>query len=133
MHGTSSAGDFPGGVSQGRVVGERSHRPFGIGGAEVMGVRPLSDAVKHARGASARERDIGRELIPVAWGVWVGRGLSKGDERAVPDGGRAAAQRRAPCGNAKANEYAIGVRFHSEHSILVSIHAAANRHQLLLR
>src|ERR1035437_2765771 len=42
-------------------------------------------------------------------------------DRAVPDGGRAAAQRPGQCGKAKAHEYVIGVSFHFGYSILFCI------------
>src|SRR5712671_58598 len=88
-HGISSACLFPRGVSQGGVVGERSDRPFGVSRAEVMGVKRFGNAVKHACGGCARERNVWCQLIPVAWGVWVWRGLAESDERAVPDGSSA--------------------------------------------
>src|SRR6185436_4008446 len=111
-HRISSAGGFPIGISQGGVVGERTLRPGGVGRAEVMGIRRFSDAVKHARGDCARERNTRRKLIPICWLGWVRRRLGVSDQRAVPDGGRADAERPGHGSKTKAYEDVIGAKLH---------------------
>src|SRR6185503_19524919 len=94
LHRISTSNGCPIGVSKGCVVGERSHRPSGVGRAGKLGEGGFSDAVKYAARASANracasQRNIRRKLIPVAWWAWVWRCLGEGYQRAVPDSGRA--------------------------------------------
>src|SRR5450756_1902284 len=98
----TAPGGGPVGVTQGGIVGERSHGPFGVGRTDKLVEGGFRDGVKHAaRAPAARapagQRDIGRQLIPVARArKW--RSLGEGGQRAVPDGRGRCRQRREQAG-----------------------------------